>query len=496
MSAAKYDVCIIGAGPGGLAALSAVLEPYSVDQLSSDQSERAATGLHHGRRWVPKVCVIDPAPWLSTWEHRFKALEIEWLRSPATAHPDLFDALSLMEFARRSGREAELFDSGSGDDKEVRSLPEVSCGAWRLPSNALFMDFCRALIDRLPHEFYQARVQDVRGGDGRFVVEIDQGIQLEASAVVLALGVPGPPAIPAVLSGLPGHLAFHTQCEDGARLGSLRPGERVLVIGGGLTAVQTAQLAHRRGCKVLLLSRRPLTSRHFDVDVKWFDRRRTQGYLFEFLSLPAEERLRMIRETRGGGSVPKMYMEDVRARMASGRFNIAVGEADVLNHDGATVQVRIGGTTHSFDKIISACGNRPDCTALPLVANLQRRWPADINGGLPVLSHDVQWNGLKKLFVIGALAALQIGPDAGNLMGLRRAAQVVVSALDSRGWLRDTSSVLVNIRGNRFAALHDDDDDEDDDSVCSDDSGRHMNSVCYDPCGPPQLAEAPAVGLA
>lgn len=494
MSAAKYDLCIIGAGPGGLAALSAVLEPYSVDQLSSGQAERAATALRNVQRQVPKVCVIDPAPWLSTWANRFRALEIEWLRSPATAHPDLFDALSLMEFARRCGREDELFDSGAGCDKEIKSLPEVSSGGWRLPSNALFMDFCSALINRLPHEFYETRVKDVRGSDGSFVVELDKGIELEASAVVLALGAPGPPIVPAVLSGLPGHLAFHAQCEDGARLETLRHGERVLVIGGGLTAVQTAQLAHRRGCQVLLLSRRPLTSRHFDVDVKWFDRRRTQGYLFEFLSLPAEQRLRMIRETRGGGSVPNMYMEDVRARMASGRFDIAVGDAEVLDHDGATVQVRIGGTTRRFEKIVAACGNRPDCTSLPLVANLHRRWPAHINGGLPVLSHDVQWGGLKKFFVIGALAALQIGPDAGNLMGLRRAAHIVTSALDSRGWQRDTSSVLVNIRGNRYAALHDD--SESDDSDCNDDIDGDMNLVPFDPCGPPQLAEAPAVGIA
>lgn len=248
----------------------------------------------------------------------------------------------------------------------------------------------------------------------------------------------------------------------------MQPGERVLVLGGGLTAVQTAQLAHRRGCRVVLLSRRPLVTRHFDIDAKWFDKRRTQGYLFEFVSLPAEQRLRMIKETRGGGSVPKMYMEDLMARAASGRLKVVCGEGHVLGHDGSSIQVQIAGELHTFQKVVSACGHRPDCTSLSPIAGLQRRWPATIHGGLPVLSQDLQWAGLKKLFVIGALAALQVGPDAGNLMGLRRAAQIVASALDLRAWLRDASSVLSNVRGNRFAALgegSDSDSDDDDDEV-------------------------------
>mmetsp|Transcript_86852 Transcript_86852/g.221230 ORF Transcript_86852/g.221230 Transcript_86852/m.221230 type:complete len:119 (-) Transcript_86852:69-425(-) len=74
-------------------------------------------------------------------------------------------------------------------------------------------------------------------------------------------------------------------------------------------------------------------------------------------------------------------------------------------------------------------------------------------GGLPVLTQDLQWGSLTKLFVIGALAALQVGPDAGNLMGLRRAAHVVAITLDLRCWLKDTGSVVGNIRGNQYSAL-------------------------------------------
>jgi len=472
MTKESYDLCIIGAGPGGLAALSAVLEPYSHDHLSDAQATRAAFALR-GKKAAPaapRVCVIDPMPWLATWMARFAALEIKWLRSPAVAHPDLFDALSLQGYACSHGRDAELFDSGAGDSKEIRALQEVSGGAWKLPSNSLFQDFCKELVDRLPHEFYQARVKEVQGSDGNFVVDLDNCMKVEASAVVLALGVPGPPIMPAALAGLPEHLAFHSDWNGGKGLSGLRPDERVLVLGGGLTAVQTAQLAHRRGCRVVLLSRRPLTTRHFDVDVKWFDRRRTQRYLFDFVSLPTEERLRMIKETRGGGSVPKMYMEDMTARVAHGRLEVVCGEAKVLGHDGSTVQVQIAGDLRSFDKVVSACGHRPDCTSLAPVAGLQRQWPATVHGGLPVLSQDLQWGGLKKLFVIGALAALQVGPDAGNLMGLRRSVQIVASALDLRGWLRDASSVLCNVRGNRFAALDDNSDDnsEEDDEVQED----------------------------
>jgi len=314
----------------------------------------------------------------------------------------------------------------------------------------------------------------IQGEDGSFSIELDNGESVESSAVVLALGFPGPAVMPAKLAALSSSSIGHVESNGGAILSNLRSGERVCVVGGGLTAVQASQLAHRRGCNVTLLTRRALKTRQFDVDVKWFDRRQNRALHFQFLEKSSAERLAMIKETRGGGSVPPMYMEDLKAREASSGLQLICGEIEAAKLAGERVEVAINGQVHVFDRVISACGHRPDCSSLPVIQSLQETWPAETVCGLPVLSQDLQWPQLDRLFVLGALAALQVGPDAANLMGLRRAAQVVVSALDTRAWLKSEASVLGNIRGNRFGALGlpDNSDSEDSDDECSGGSAK------------------------
>ncbi|CAJ1339093.1 unnamed protein product [Effrenium voratum] len=465
----EFDACIIGAGPGGLAALSALIEPYTCDHLSEDQTTRAACALRKHRSL--QVCVVDPEPWLSTWHKRFASLGIRWLRSPTGAHPDLFDARSLLAYAAMHGRTSELLESGAVD-QELHALAEAHTGLWHLPSNKLFEDFCHDLASRLPHTFIQGMAAAVKGSDGNFTVRLADGRELKAKAVVLALGVPGPQRVPPALSQVPERFMFHADFGLGSRLKELSNKE-VLVIGGGLTAVQAAQLAMRRGCRVTLCSRRPLTTRHFDVKSTWFDRRVANRHHFEFFEQPLEDRLKHIKVSRGGGSVPPMYMTDLRKAEARGKVELRCEEVQfqaVLPDAARPVQVLIGTEVRHFDLVLNACGHCPDCRNLPLISELLTDFPVDVVGGFPVVSQDLQWGSLSQLFVMGALASLQVGPDAGNLMGLRRAAHIVANVLGLRDWLKDTASVLGNVRGNRYAALGAPDSDSESDR--SSDSGE------------------------
>ena len=454
-----FDVCIIGGGPGGLAALSAVIEPYSMDHLSGDQQKRAETAFEKQKRRCPKVCVIDPEPWMNTWHNRFKALDIKWLRSPAGAHPDIFDMHSLLAFAHQRNRQHDLLDSGAVTP-ELQSLQEVGRGLWKLPSNDLFESFCSHLISCLPHRFVRGKAASIEGDDGDFTVKLTDGRELTAKAVVLALGVPGPPVVPTALSAVPRALMFHSD-ELCWRQKEVHQ-KRILVLGGGLSAVQVAQLALKKGSKVVLASRRPLTTRHFDIGEAWFDWRRAHFHHFEFFNKPVEERLKHIKATRGGGSVPPMYMAELCEAESHKRLAFKCGEVQLASVSEDSVEVTIDGEKHQFDLIINACGHRPDCKEIPLLGELLKTAPVEVVGGFPTLTTDLQWGDFSQLFVIGALASLQVGPDAANLMGLRRAAQIVANALDLRAWLRDTKSVLGNIRGNRYAALEDSDREESD----------------------------------
>eukprot|EP00931_Biecheleriopsis_adriatica_P041583 TRINITY_DN23758_c0_g1_i1.p1 TRINITY_DN23758_c0_g1~~TRINITY_DN23758_c0_g1_i1.p1 ORF type:complete len:529 (+),score=78.61 TRINITY_DN23758_c0_g1_i1:54-1640(+) len=471
-SSDSFDVCIIGAGPGGLAVLSACVEPYSLDLLGDKEQWRAAHALSLQQKngvggiRTPRVCVVDPEPWLSTWRQRFRNVGIEFLRSPTMAHCDAFDAKAMLAFAGRSGRTNELFDSGCVD-KKLMLLAEASDGSWHLPSNQLFMDFCDDLVSRSPHEFVRGTANCIQSMHGEFIVGLDDGRELRSAAVVLALGVPGPPVIPASVAHLPSHLMFHSDDQSGKRLKELgkRGAQRILVLGGGLTAVQVALKGVRKNCEVVLCSRRPLTSRHFDIDKGWFDRREAARHRFDFLSLPMEERLAMIKQTRGGGSIPPFYMSQLRAAEASGRLKVKVSEVRVSEVLDNGVDIELDGSIERFDLVVSACGHRPDCTQLPLIQSLLKDSPTQITGGLPHLSQELQWGERERLFAVGALASLQVGPDAGNIMGIRRAAQIMTSAMGYRDWLHDygtevsqidKTALQKNIRGNPFTLLQND----------------------------------------
>ena len=65
------------------------------------------------------------------------------------------------------------------------------------------------LAAQLPHSFVSSSAVALRGSDGAFEVELCDGRVLAAKAVVLALGVPGPPQVPQAFQGLP-HLVFQS----------------------------------------------------------------------------------------------------------------------------------------------------------------------------------------------------------------------------------------------------------------------------------------------
>ena len=79
-------------------------------------------------------------------------------------------------------------------------------------------------------------------------------------------------------------------------------------------------------------------------------------------------------------------------------------------------------------RVILATGSELDAASVPLLANAARDFGLPVVDGLPALDDDLAW-GDERFFVVGALATLQVGPDAGNLTGARRAADVCAANL-------------------------------------------------------------------
>lgn len=80
------------------------------------------------------------------------------------------------------------------------------------------------------------------------------------------------------------------------------------------------------------------------------------------------------------------------------------------------------------DRIWLCTGNKFDVAAESLLTEILDNYPIPIVQGLPVLDTHLRWPGCE-LFLMGALAALQVGLTARNLSGARMASEKIVPAI-------------------------------------------------------------------
>ena len=476
-SSNDYDVCIVGAGPGGLACLSSIQEPFSQDHLTEIQFERAARICHKHHRKL-RVCVVDPNPeFMTSWKSNFDQLRIKHLRSSALAHPNMLDRRALMTYANNHGRdEDELFQTNCGKMKVLSGLGrETNTGMWDLPSTPLFEDFCDELSKKLKHTYLQGYASDLtREKKGIYQISWkDMSCQLHsvsARRVILAMGMVGKSVVPKALKTCP------TVMWKAPDAFTFRPkqNKHVLVIGGGLTAAQAALRIVEEGNTCVLCSRRPLHEKHFDVPVEWFDKRKTAECLSKFYQETIEDRLQQLKEVRNGGSIPPMYMNRLRKFEGKaltywvGEVKHACCEKEINSGDhkdsDEKIPISFQDKTVLFDRIILATGVQPDCTANPFYEKILEKFPITVHGGFPDVNQDLRWSEDNEIFVIGAMSALQVGPDAGNLMGMRRAAYVISDKLNVRRWLRRT--ILANQYDAFMFSDSDSESETEDESSC------------------------------
>jgi len=420
------DLCIVGSGPNALTVLSGLQEPFA--KLSPADFNRAVNNLHRRsnkdkRKAERKVLVLSPSgKWLNNWEHRFDELEITHLRSPVSAHPDMFSQESLMEFAHERGRSNELIEPGT-----VLSIDKADNGV----------------------------VVRFSGSNGSVQ-------RVLAQNVVLAIGAPGKCNVPSLIrSRVPEELRVHTS--DFVRLGELKRNdtiqkEKILVVGGGLSAVQAAiAFSKKKAAHVTLASRRPLQWRHFDFPLQWFDRRYMRRHFFEFYGTKMEQRPEFIKKARGGGTVPWWYRNQLQDSDVE-HVTANITDVEYIGESGSVI-VTLNDRKIEVDRVVLGTGSSKDCLSIPLIADLQSKFPVDILGGFPLIEEDLRWcKHLRNVFVVGGLASLRVGPSAANLMGARRAAETIVQSLGAYEDLADEKGA--NVRTNPYSALFGSDDDE------------------------------------
>ncbi|MCU0552901.1 MAG: lysine N(6)-hydroxylase/L-ornithine N(5)-oxygenase family protein [Leptolyngbya sp. Prado105] len=390
MSSQRIDIAIVGAGMQALTLVTHLLQKR--------------------QKLYDRITVFDPSgKWIQQWQHQFAAQEIPHLRSPVVHHPEP-DSFALRRFAE--------------------SKPNQLFPPYDLPGTELYESFCWDVIQRwqLQNHVMAAKVIRVEPLHRGFRLGLEDGQTVLAQRVVMATGsaiAQVPEWVNQIATPYPDDRLVHSQAID-LRLLKLA-GERILIVGGGLTSGHLAIGAINRGATVSLMSRRSLTEKLFDADPGWLGPKYLKGFHAE---VDWFVRWQMIQQARNGGSLTPAMMTQLRRAKHSNRLNF-YPECQVIGAkwQGQCWQVTCeDGEIREYDRIWLATGTRFDITADPVFADMLRVHPIQVVNGLPVLDPCLRW-AKTELFVMGGLAGLQVGPTARNLSGARMASDRIVPAL-------------------------------------------------------------------
>ncbi|MEV4805285.1 NAD(P)/FAD-dependent oxidoreductase [Nonomuraea sp. NPDC049421] len=333
-------------------------------------------------------------------EQGLRPVLLESSDRPAGSWPRYYDSLALFSPARYSGLPGMAF---GGDPERYPRRDEVV---------AYLERYAAALIERGAELRTGARVEAVQPGESGFLVRLADGQELAAPAVIAASGSFGRPHRPA----LPGLDAFTGPVlhAAGYRSPATLPGEHVVVVGTGNSAVQIAyELAAER--RVTLVGRAP---------IRFVEQRPLGRDLHFWFRVTGFDRLPL---ARAEAPPPSLVLDDGRYRRAlrEGRYT---WRAMFARLDGDQA-VWPGGRRERVDAVLLATGYRPD---LPYLAGMgaldgggrprQRRGLSLTHPGLGYLG--LEWQrtpSSNTLRGVGADARRVVAALARHLRGIRQA---------------------------------------------------------------------------
>ncbi|EJD49724.1 hypothetical protein AURDEDRAFT_47977, partial [Auricularia subglabra TFB-10046 SS5] len=294
---------------------------------------------------------------------------------------------------------------------------------------------------------------DIRGRNG-------ESFPLAARAVVYAGGNGGAPSIPDAIRGAddagetkpqvdhcrpptsgPGWT--HTFAMGGnPEFGFPSPPDgkgtgTLVVVGGGLSSAQIVERALDEGwSRVVLLLRGYLKVKPFDIGLEWMGKYKNLHKMMFWQEPSPVDRLQRIRAARNGGSMPAYASRRLRALAEEG--HITIHTHTVISH--AERDDANGWKLELLTTCPDSCTSTQDLEAqhIFLATGVVLKFPfADapglparpLYGGLPALTEDLQWAPGVPLFAVGPYCALQVGPAAFNLGGMREAADRVATRL-------------------------------------------------------------------
>lgn len=367
-----------------------------------------------GRVPPGRVRVLDPYQLpLTAWKIRAHNTGMTFLRSPDVHNLDL-DPMSLWRFTSSlTGRPYACF---GGTYRNQPGLELFHAHAtWTIQ------------LHRLKELRLSGTARAIRRRAGGLEVETTAG-NLRTRRVLLAPG-PAAPLWPdwaraLRARGAPIQHLFDLDWQRDA----LPFWQHLVVIGGGISAVQVAlALSRRAPGRVTFLPRHPLREHPFDADPCWFS-----GCLSTFLQeRDMQQRRAILQRARYRGSVPAEIVRTLEEALAWGQLTHHTATVTAATWSPAsdmTLTLDTSPGTLQADRLLLATGFktvRPGGTWLThVIADLHLPCSPC---GYPCLDATLCWQD--GIYVSGALAELEIGPVARNIMGARLAGRRLLQAL-------------------------------------------------------------------
>lgn len=356
------------------------------------------------------LAVVDShGEFLASFRRKARACGAETLRSNYVQHvgPSPF---GLERFAETQNRGEELVPTRHSQ---------------RRPTVAVFLDHANRVIERfdLGASLHEATVTGLEPG-APMTVETTAG-DIEAEHVVLATG-PGAAARPSWSHDTPDveHVWGRTEPPETR----IDRGERVLVVGGGITAGQFAVSAADRASEVVVCARGGLSEALREADPRWLNWEYIEKQLHQ-LPAGSKRRYTRVEKARNDGTVPPYLGRELRDHPG---ISVRQGVVDgVVSTADGPLPVGAGFAGSTVDRVVLATGFEPagEQSLINRVADSCSL--ARGHRGLPVLEDEtLSWQrqdgNRSRILVTGRLAMCTVGPYAGNVPGARRAAERIV----------------------------------------------------------------------
>lgn len=379
--------------------------------------------------------ILDPHPTLlARWHANVQACGMRYLRS-SSSHVLDTDFRSLRGFAARSSH----FD-------ETDFTPP-----YQRPSVRLFHEHAEHIMQTngIPELHMKGSAQSLsRNSKGALLVETDEGV-LKTENAILSIGAGAQPARPAWAESVPQIQHIYDpgfRCSLARTRHPDRDAPHVAIVGGGIGAAQHACLLVRScQAKVTIIARHEPVMSVFDFNPCYVG----PACLPAFLSLDDYgQRRRVLEQQRYPGTMPPDVYAELQALRESGSITWIRGEVTRVNQTNPEqsdagleknppqTMVHITASTAETEaqpeiqlvcnELRLATGFAPEFDRNPLMRQISMEFNAPCaDGGVPLPNSSLEWaNGV---FLVGRAAELEIGPPAGNIIGMHNAAKRLCS---------------------------------------------------------------------